>query len=98
MSDLQQSSNHWIVIYITHNLPEAHIVAGRLEHEGIPAIVDYMAGRSALGLTIGTWGEVRVLVHPDDYEIAHLILFPDEPDQLPNNTNDINYIWNDDDE
>ncbi len=71
-----------MVAYITYDLTEGHIVAGRLQHEGIMAIVDYLAGRGAFGITLGTWGEVRVLVHPADYEESQIILFPDGPELL----------------
>lgn len=96
---LQRNSNdktEWMVAYVTHNLSEAHIVAGRLKHEGIPAIVNHMAGRSAIGITIGAMGEVRVLVHPQDYDMAQDILFPEGPDELPDSTHDENTIYLDD--
>lgn len=87
----------WMIVYVTDNLNEAHIVAGRLEHEGIKAIVDYMAGRSAIGITLGSWGEVRVLVHPSDYDMAEAIL-SDEPDMLEPGDDTIIYDegWDDD--
>jgi hypothetical protein len=56
-----------MIVYITHNAPEAHVVAGRLETEGIPAMVYYEAGAGALGIHIGSLGEVKVLVHPGNY-------------------------------
>lgn len=77
-----------MVTYVTNNIGEAHIIVGRLQHEGIPAMIDHMAGMSALGITLGRWGEVRILVHPENYDLAQAILFPDEPDELPENTED----------
>jgi hypothetical protein len=100
MSDLTKrssgASNEWIAVYITHNLPEAHIVAGRLEYEGIPAMVNQAIGRSAIGITIGRMGEVAVLVHPADYDRALEILDPEGPDELPDSTADVTYHWDDD--
>ncbi|MFW5691594.1 MAG: putative signal transducing protein [Chloroflexota bacterium] len=85
-----------MVAYVTQSIPEAQIIAGRLQHEDIPAVVDYMTGRDAIGLTVGLWGEVRVLVHPRDYDMAMAILFPDEPDELPERTQEDDVIYYDD--
>ena len=87
-----------MIVYITHDLSEAHIVAGRLQSESIPAIVDHAAGRSAIGITIGSFGEVRVLVHPANYDRAIEILFPEGVDALPDNTNRIIYHWDEEDD
>ncbi len=73
---------NWMIVYITHNINEAHIVSGRLKHEGIENVVDHMAGRSAIGITIGSLGEIRILVHEQEYEHALDILDPEEPDAL----------------
>ncbi|RMF76193.1 MAG: hypothetical protein D6737_20665 [Chloroflexi bacterium] len=78
-----------MVVYVTHNYSEAHIVAGRLQSEGIPAMVNQALGANAFGLTIGSIGEVKVLVHPENYEIALHILFPEEHDTLTDNTDRI---------
>jgi hypothetical protein len=73
----------WMVVYVTQHMTDAQIVAGRLQHEGIPAFLDHIAGRDAIGLTIGAWGEVKVLVHPADYDAAFDLLHPEEPPELP---------------
>ena len=78
----KQNHHNWMVVYITHNIGEAHIVSGRLQHEGIPSFLDHMAGRDALGITIGNWGEVRILVRPEDYDRALDILDPETPEEL----------------
>jgi hypothetical protein len=101
MSDKPQpsgKSSKWMVAFVTNDITEAHIVAGRLESEGIKAILDHMAGQSAIGLTIGNWGEVRVLVHPAEYELATAILYSEEYDELPDTTDDIVYYHDDFDE
>ena len=95
LSKRPQDKHTWMVAYVTNNLGEAQIVAGRLQSEGIPAMLDHMAGMSAIGLTIGRWGEVKVLVHPQNYELTLAILFPDEPDELPEGDGD-NIIYYDD--
>ncbi|PJF21817.1 MAG: hypothetical protein CUN56_09155 [Phototrophicales bacterium] len=92
-----QPNNEWRIVYITHDISEAHVVMGRLKHEGIMAILDHMAGMQALGITFGSWGEVRVLVNPADYDRAESILF-DESDRLQPGDETIIYDedWNDD--
>lgn len=77
----------WMVVYTTYNMPEAHIVAGRLRHEDIPAFVN-AAPRSVIDITLGTFGEISVVVHPDNYEAALLILEEADP-ELPENVDDI---------
>ena len=76
-------SPQWMVVYTTFNIHEAQIVAGRLESEGIPALVHQQAGASAMGIHIGRLGEISVLVHPDNHEWALTILSPGLPDELP---------------
>jgi Putative prokaryotic signal transducing protein len=85
------NSIEWMIVYITHNLPDAQIVAGRLQFEGVMALVNYAPGASALGITIGSLGEVSIVVHPDDYERALQILDPDGFDELPDTTDDESY-------
>jgi hypothetical protein len=88
----------WLVVYSTHNLNEAYIVAGRLKVEGIQSLVHRQVGAGALGITIGALGEVQVLVKPADYDHALNILDPDDPDMLPDNTDDIHYTFPKDDD
>jgi hypothetical protein len=92
------SQTEWIIVYAASSDMEAHIVAGRLHHEGIPNIIERAIGAHALGISIGQLGEVRVLVHPSDYDQALEILEPEEPDSLPDSTTDITYYFEDDDE
>lgn len=88
----------WMVVYETPNEPEAHVVAGRLQVEGIQAVVYRQPGASALGITIGRLGSITVLVRPDDYERSLALLESDELDELPNTTDDISYLGIEDDD
>jgi hypothetical protein len=88
------NSSEWMVVYITYNFLEAQIVAGRLEFEGIQALVYQEPGANAIGIRIGRMGEVKVLVRAEDYDMAETLLFPDEPDILPDDTDRI--IFDDD--
>lgn len=76
------SQDDLAIVYITNVLADAHIVAGRLQAEGIPAMINHMAGMNAIGIRIGALGEIRVLVHMANYERALDILDPEDPSQL----------------
>ena len=101
----QPSPVEWIVIYVTYNLPEAHIVAGRLQNEGVPAMVNSALGAGALGIIFGSLGAVRVLLHPSQYELALSILdedvsaaaLPDDVDRIIFDSEDDEYSLNDGD-
>ena len=95
LSKKEPQAPQWIVVYVTNDITVAHIVAGRLKHEGIHAIIDHMAGRDAIGITIGVMGEVRVLVHPQDYDDALDILEPEDPPELADDNDQI--IFDEDD-
>ncbi|MFQ3568569.1 MAG: DUF2007 domain-containing protein [Aggregatilineales bacterium] len=87
---LQRGSlQEWRVVYTTYNNPEAHIVAGRLESEGIPAMVQNEPAGTAIGITVGPLGENKVVVHVEDYDRALAILYPDEPDVLADDNDKI---------
>lgn len=79
----------WMVVYVTYDFHEAHIIAGRLQSEDIAAMVHQQAGANAIGIHVGRLGEIRVLVHPQDYDVALSILDPDEPEAL---TDDVDQI------
>ena len=72
----------WQAVCILPSIQEAHIIAGRLQAEGIETMIQGEAGASALGFTIGNWGEVRVLVSPEDYSDAMDLLFPEGDEEL----------------
>lgn len=84
-----------MIAYTTYHIYEAEIVAGRLKAEGIVNLIHRVPGASAMGIHVGALGEIKVLVHPADYDLAQAILFPDEPDTLPDDANRI--IFDDDD-
>lgn len=88
----------WMVAYVTYNFHEAHIVAGRLQSEDIAAMVHQQAGANAMGIHIGRLGEIRVLVHPQNYDLALSILYPEDPDALPDDVDQIIFGGENDDE
>lgn len=92
----QNTQPDWMIVFVTHDIPEAYVISGRLDHEGIPCFVHTQPGASAMGITIGSMGEVKVLVKPEHYDRALDILYSDELDELPDQTDDYNYEWDDD--
>jgi hypothetical protein len=70
-------SNAWMVVYIATSDPEAYIVAGRLNNEGIKTFVHQEPIAKAYGFSIGTLGEIKVLVSAEDYDWALAILDED---------------------
>ncbi len=88
----------WMVVYLTYSPPEAYIVAGRLQNEGIPAWVHRPVGANAIGITIGPLGEVRVLVDSPDYDRALAILAEDEPAELTDDVDRFIYGVDDSDD
>ncbi len=52
----------WEVVAVADGLAQAAIIRGRLEVEGIPTRVNQEPAGVALGLTIGTLGQAKVLV------------------------------------
>jgi hypothetical protein len=63
----------WIAAYSSNEESEAILVRGLLEAEGIPCRLE-SARISQLPVNIGDLGEVRVLVHNEDFEKARKAL------------------------
>jgi hypothetical protein len=89
----EETVREWMVVYSTDNLAEAHIVAGRLQNEDVPSWVHQQPGASGLGITIGLFGEIRVLVNACDYDRAQQILEGDpEPPLVEDSLDDVRYL------
>lgn len=86
----------WIAVFITHNLPEAHIVLGKLEANSVPAIIHQEAGASALGITLGNLGEIKILVSPSDVDRAASLIYKQGEDLIEASNEKIQLIWRDD--
>ena len=61
-------------VYIAVGQPEAEIVRGRLESEGIPAMLRYESAGLVYGLTVDGLGQVEVQVPSALAEEARQIL------------------------
>ncbi len=73
----QNRSPQWQSVYVTNSRPDAYIVAGRLEHEGIATLIHAEAGRDALGIHIGALGAIHVLVDIAEVAAAESLLYPE---------------------
>lgn len=85
----------WIAVYVTHNLPEAHIIVGKLRAYDISSMIHQEAGAAAIGITLGNLGEIKVLVSPADSERAANLLFPPTGEQIEASNAKIQLIWQD---
>ena len=74
------SFHNWVQVFKTYGMPEAQIIAGQLQTEGIPAQVYPLEAGSQLGITVGKLGEVAVMVPADRLEEAENIIFEPLPE------------------
>jgi hypothetical protein len=63
-----------ITVYVAVSQPEAEIVKGRLESEGIPAVLRYESAGIVYGLTVDGLGQVEVQVPASLAEEARQLL------------------------
>ncbi|MCY4464124.1 MAG: DUF2007 domain-containing protein [Chloroflexi bacterium] len=89
---------YWVAVYITHNVQEAHVIAGKLQTCDIASMIHQEAGAAAIGITLGNLGEIKVLVSPKDYERAAEVLFPASAEQIEASNDRLQLIWHGDDE
>ena len=79
----------FVTVYVASGQPEAQIIKGRLESEGIPAILRYESAGLVFGLTIDGLGQVKIQVPSSLAQEAREILGAEEtsnskpPDQAP---------------
>jgi len=87
------SAPQWITVFLTHNVLEAHVVLGKLQSEGIPALLHQEAGAAAIGITLGNLGEVKILVAPGDLRRAKELLHADVPHALETSNDKVQLIF-----
>jgi hypothetical protein len=66
--------NKFVTVYTTNGDPEAHIIKGKLETEGIPVLLKYESAGRVFGITIDGLGEIQVQVPENMLEIARKII------------------------
>jgi hypothetical protein len=64
----------WSVVFTTSGMPQAKIIAGRLETEGIPTRLKYEAAGAIYAITVDGLGEVKILVPAEEFARAGDIL------------------------
>jgi hypothetical protein len=69
-----EKDEEWVEVASTGNDEEASLIAGLLESEGIPNIVEGPSGGSPWPENIGAFGASRVLVPPDRAAEARSLL------------------------
>ncbi len=92
-----KSPSEWLVVYQSYDSMDAHIVKGRLEHEGVPAMILSDPFGNAMGIHIGAIGIFRVLVAPKDFATAEAILAVNADDDDVHTLTDGDMIIIDDD-
>ncbi len=68
-----EKKERWIDIYTTYDESEAAIISGFLENEGISSRVE-SSRVSQIPVSVGKIGEIRILVHPEDFDKAAKIM------------------------
>jgi hypothetical protein len=71
-----------ITVYTASGQPEAEIIKGRLESEGIPAILRYESAGIVYGLTVNGLGQVEIQVPSSLVQEASAIVATDESDAI----------------
>ncbi len=82
--------NDLTTVYTAYNLPEAEIIKGRLETEGVPVLLRYESARLVYGITVNGLAQVKICVPAEMANLAREILehkyYPDSinpQDQQP---------------
>jgi hypothetical protein len=75
----------YVTIYVATGQPEAYIIKGRLENEGIPVLLRYESVGAVYGLTLDGLGQVEIQVPFSLVETARQIL-TDQEDENSNSS------------
>ena len=75
-----KDSSKLVTIHVANNLPEAEIIKGRLEFEGIPAILKYESAGRVIGVTVDGLGQIEIQVPLAQEKKATEILSREESD------------------
>ncbi len=70
---MEKKTTLWLDIYTTYDESEAAIIQGFLENEGIPCRVE-SSRVSQIPVSVGKIGEIRIFVHPEDFDKAAKIM------------------------
>jgi hypothetical protein len=81
-----KDSSKLVTVHTADNLPEAEIVKGRLEFEGIPAILKYESAGMVIGVTVDGLGQIDVQV-PEAYQKRALEILSRKESDYPSEPN-----------
>ncbi len=70
---------HLVTVYVAWGQPEAEIVKGRLESEGIPVVLRYESIGLVYGFTVNGLGKVEVKVPAAFASVAKELLADEQP-------------------
>ncbi len=70
---MEKKTTRWTDVYTTYDESEAAIIQGLLESEGISCLVE-SSRVSQIPVSVGKIGEIKVLVHTEDFAKAARIM------------------------
>lgn len=73
---MMSEDTNFVTVYKTNREPEAHIIKGKLETEGIPVILKYESAGRVFGITIDGLGEIQIQVPENMLDAAGEIIKP----------------------
>jgi hypothetical protein len=74
MGDEKAEETKLVTVYTAFGQLEAHVIKGKLESVGIPALLSYESAGPVLGLTVDGLGQVRIMVSEDMASEARQVL------------------------
>lgn len=60
----------FITVYTAYGEPEAHIIKGKLETEGMPVMLKYESAGPVIGIIVDGLGQIQVQVPENMVDIA----------------------------
>jgi hypothetical protein len=65
---------NWILLHKVHNHGESEVIRGMLEAQDIDVLLAQEGAAKAIGLNVGTLGEIQIHVKAEDIETAQELL------------------------
>jgi hypothetical protein len=65
---------NWILLHKVHNQGESEVIRGMLEAQDIDVLLAQEGAAKAIGLNVGTLGEIQIHVKAEDLETAQDLL------------------------
>ncbi len=64
----------WILLKTVYNIAESEVIKGMLEAQEIKVLLEQEGAAKAIGLNVGSLGEIQILVKSSDKELANEVL------------------------